>query len=285
MFCSQCGKELPEGAAFCSGCGAAVSEKVQIAGQLSKGHTVMNRTVFQPQSTEVSRKEKKRKKIPLWEVGGAVLGLIGIVFCVIFLIDGLETAGFSYVINGDTVTITRYRYDSVEVVIPNKIKGKPVTSIGDRAFVNCKSLETISIPESVTSIGYTAFGWCESLKTISIPESVTSIGEGAFHRCSSLEKINIPKGVTCISNGTFAGCTSLKSINIPDGVTIIDWYAFDNCKSLKSIYIPSSVTEIGGFAFRGCDDLENIYGEDMASYAASYASSNGYNFIPGKMSE
>ena len=33
MFCSKCGKELLEGAAFCSGCGAAVSEKEKVTGQ------------------------------------------------------------------------------------------------------------------------------------------------------------------------------------------------------------------------------------------------------------
>ena len=42
--------------------------------------------------------------------------------------------------------------------------------IGDRAFEDCKSLESINIPNSVTSIGSSAFTWCESLESIYIPK-------------------------------------------------------------------------------------------------------------------
>ena len=68
-----------------------------------------------------------------------------------------------------------------EFIIP-----KGVTSIGDRAFSNCRSLTSINIPDSVTSIGESAFYECYSLMNIIIPESVTSIGSGAFSDCYSL---------------------------------------------------------------------------------------------------
>ena len=38
-----------------------------------------------------------------------------------------------------------------------------VTSIGDSAFYNCRSLTSVTIPDSVTSIGYSAFYDCSSL--------------------------------------------------------------------------------------------------------------------------
>jgi hypothetical protein len=64
-----------------------------------------------------------------------------------------------------------------------------VTSIGERAFWDCKSLESITIPNSVTRIGYQAFYGCDSLTKVIIPASVTSIEEEAFSYCDKLRTI------------------------------------------------------------------------------------------------
>ena len=133
-----------------------------------------------------------------------------------------------------------------------------VTSIGDRAFEDCESLQSINIPDSVTSIGDGAFAFCRSLQSITIPDSVTFIGDGAFHGCESLQSINIPDSVTSIGDEAFYGCESLQSINIPDSVTSIGCGAFAWCKSLQSIKIPDSVTSIGNIAFNGCESLRKV---------------------------
>ena len=46
------------------------------------------------------------------------------------------------------------------VIIPDKIGGMLVTSIGEDAFQNCTSLTSVAIPSSVTSIGSGAFRGC-----------------------------------------------------------------------------------------------------------------------------
>ena len=104
--------------------------------------------------------------------------------------------------NKDKSRIISFRNQNIEsYVIPSS-----VTSIGDRAFWNCRSLSEIVIPSSVTSIGDRAFWNCRSLSEIVIPSSVTSIGECAFVLCRSLSEIVIPSSVTSIGDSAFYKC-------------------------------------------------------------------------------
>lgn len=58
-----------------------------------------------------------------------------------------------------------------------------MTKIGDSAFRDCSSLESIKIPDSLTWIEDSAFAGCSSLKSIDIPDSVTRIENDAFKEC------------------------------------------------------------------------------------------------------
>ena len=154
----------------------------------------------------------------------------------------------------DKSKIISFRNQSLEAyVIPAS-----VTSIGNSAFSNCRSLSNIVIPASVTSIGDNAFFNCLSLSKIVIPASVTSIGNSTFSHCFSLSNIVIPTSVTSIGDSAFYNCSSLSSIDIPDSVTRIGEYAFSYCHSLSNIVIPASVTSIGDSVFSNCRSLSNI---------------------------
>ena len=146
---------------------------------------------------------------------------------------------------------------AIQGVAKNVVIPETVTYIGD-TFSGCKSLESITIPDSVTSIGNGAFYGCSGLTSITIPDSVTNIGWGAFRDCGSLASITIPDSVTSINDWAFSDCNSLKSINIPDSVISIGYGAFFRCKDLTSITLPDSVTSIGDSAFSGCDNLESV---------------------------
>ena len=131
-----------------------------------------------------------------------------------------------------------------------------MTTIEQRAFYDCSSLQSIHIPDGITMIGCWAFAGCSSLQSLHIPDSVTEIGQIAFSRCSSLQSIHIPDSVTRIRWYAFNGCSSLQSIRIPDSVTAIGDNAFHSCSSLRCILIPESVTTIGWHAFVQCTILE-----------------------------
>ena len=132
-----------------------------------------------------------------------------------------------------------------------------VALIDDYAFIS-SDLKSITLPESLTSIGNYAFIDCKSLQGITLPNSVTHIGDHAFESCESLKTITLPKSLTSIGDGVFDGCKSLKSVIFPNSVTHIGDHAFEWCESLKSITLPESLTSIGDFAFSSCESLQGI---------------------------
>ena len=150
-----------------------------------------------------------------------------------------------------TGTITKYAESDTVVVIPSKINGVPVETIGHAAFER-SAVTSVTIPDSVTAILDGAFANCFQLTNISIPNSVTSIGLSAFEHCTSLKSITLPSSLRNISMFLFHNCSQLTTIQIPDSVLSIQDYAFGNCISLETIHIPVSVTSIGVNAFNGC---------------------------------
>ena len=150
-----------------------------------------------------------------------------------------------------TGTITKYAESDTVVVIPSKINGVTVETIGHGAFER-SAVTSVTIPDSVTAIHDGAFANCSQLTNISIPNSVTSIGLSAFEHCTSLKSITLPSSLRNISMFLFRNCSQLTTIQIPDSVLSIQDYAFGNCISLETIHIPVSVTSIGVYAFNGC---------------------------------
>ena len=137
----------------------------------------------------------------------------------------------------------------------------PITTIGYIAFYVCRSLTSVTIPDSVTTIGDHAFRNCDSLTSVTIPDSVTTIGDCAFYDCSSLTSVTIGDSVTTIGSSAFSGCNSLTSVTIPDSVTEIGNLAFKDCDSLTSVTIGDSVTTIGHGAFAWCSNLQEFNGK------------------------
>ena len=150
-----------------------------------------------------------------------------------------------------TGTITKYAESDTVVVIPSKINGFTVETIGHGAFER-SAVTSVTIPDSVTAIHDGAFANCSQLTNISIPNSVTSIGLSAFEHCTSLKSITLPSSLRNISMFLFHNCSQLTTIQIPDSVLSIQDYAFGNCISLETIHIPVSVTSIGNLAFASC---------------------------------
>ena len=157
-----------------------------------------------------------------------------------------------------TGTITKYVESDTVVVIPSKINGVPVETIGNTAFQN-SAVTSVTIPDSVTAIYSGAFANCFQLTNISIPNSVTYIGYSAFSDCTSLKSITLPSSLSSISEALFFGCSQLTTIHIPVSVTSIGNNAFADCPSLMTVTYPGSKTQWDDDITKGSnnDVLEN----------------------------
>ena len=217
-------------------------------------------------------------------------------------------SSFLYEINDYCeITITGFKGDETEVVIPSKINGINVSEIGRSAFYKSYKVKSVTIPDSVTYIGEGAFSYCESLTSVTLPSSlyyvedytfsgcinltnitlpktVFSIGEHAFYYCKKLKSVSIPNSVTKIGSGAFYCCESLTGITIPNGITSIREQTFSDCKNLTNISIPDGVTTIEPGAFSNCSNL-TITIPDSVTFISSTAFQYGrYLTIKGKKS-
>ena len=161
-----------------------------------------------------------------------------------------------------TVSVTTYR-DTV--VIPETVvhNGKTlrVTAIGNEAFMGCRQLDGVVIPESVTSIGEGAFLHCDSLTMYNIPSGVTELRTSTFARCKKLTTASVPASVKRIGKMCFYGDAKLSAIQLAEGVESIGEMAFFLCtnSALTEVTIPSTVKEIGNLAFGNEAGQEKTY--------------------------
>jgi acetyltransferase-like isoleucine patch superfamily enzyme len=220
---------------------------------------------------------------------------------------------FAYTTANGNVTITGYKGNEKEVVIPAEINNLPVTAIGVEAFHWYPAfgddlyLTGVTIPNSVTFIGDMAFAG-NRLTGVTIPSGVTSIGPRAFAGNSMLKELlcapdnpaytsvdgvlfskdretlvtypggkgsiySIPESVVSIGPYAFSD-NKLTDVTIPAGVISIGQGAFAGNR-LTSVIIPNNVTTIGTGAFAGNSMLKELL---CAPDNPAYASVDGVLF-------
>ncbi len=174
---------------------------------------------------------------------------------------------------GDTAVLTKYNGKATtgdHVVIPEKFNDRVVAAIGDDAFYNLASLESVEIPATVTKIGKHAFAACTELTSITLPAGLLEIGDLAFANCSKLETVVLGDSLETIGDKAFWSCSALKTVALPATLESIGDGAFWGCAALTTLEIPASVTAIGTLAYYNCTGLESIKLHDGITELGDY---------------
>ena len=180
-----------------------------------------------------------------------------------------------------------------EFVIEGATDGtSQLKEIDSHAFLNCKKLASITLPNSVTYLGDDVpnsieggvFEGCESFTSFTFPSSYASrnLPSFTFKECKNLATINWngynPKR---LNNSAFYNCDKITWSQIPQSVEELGSTCFYDCEALTSVDLskikkmdtgvfwgtpltsvewPAAVTEIPANTFWACGKLTTIKG-------------------------
>ena len=208
---------------------------------------------------------------------------------------------------GEIVDFTSYgkSHQKSDLIIPEKIGGVTVTSIGGYAFDGATATR-LSIPKTVTSIGDSAFKNMVNCKTVEfLPKNCADFSSNHFaflalgedtngvqivfgkdvrripaylfqpysydYHPANIASVTFAENAVCeeIGNNAFNTLSALSSVSLPQSLKTVGSYAFGGCSSLSSINL-DRVTRISSNAF----EYTNI----QAAKLSSLQTANQYAF-------
>ena len=119
--------------------------------------------------------------------------------------------------------------------------------IDSHAFLNCKKLASITLPNSVTYLGDDAANSIE--------------GGGVFEGCESFTSFKFPSSYASnnLPSFTFKNCKNLATINWNGyNPKRLNSCAFQDCDKITWSQVPQSVEELGDNCFYLCDALTSV---------------------------
>ncbi len=171
---------------------------------------------------------------------------------------------------------------SNQIIIPPKVTYIPTT-----CFQSCTGITSVSMA-SVKDIGDKAFNNCRSLTSVTVPNAVSTIKSGVFQDCAGLKTVVYSKNLQEIKESAFKGCSSLTSarpsdqkamkntIMLPASCEAVQKFGFEDCSSFKYLNIlsktKSKLATLGEKAFANCTSLEGSTLDGTSSQELSFPS-------------
>ncbi|MDO4952136.1 MAG: leucine-rich repeat domain-containing protein, partial [Bacteroidales bacterium] len=141
-------------------------------------------------------------------------------------------------------------FEGCEIIFPSTAEGYTITSVGKRAFRDCKA--KVTLPESITEIEDEAFlGYDYDGYDFALPSKVRYIGKQAF-RAAQIKGISLPSSLQNIDNAAF------------------------QYSNLHELVLPKSTFVVGSGITRGCNNLQRL---EVESGCTNYSTPAGSNVI------
>ena len=159
----------------------------------------------------------------------------------------------------DEVLVAYLGSDEVVTVPPG------VKAIGEGAFRGNDRVRRVQMDAEVIWIMQEAFMDCTSLEFVSLHDTVDEIGDRAFKGCRSLRDVDkvLADMRYCelkrIGDEAFAGCASLRKLEYLSGLWLtVGSRAFADCTLLTHVAFPNALAELADDAFEGCTSLRYV---------------------------
>lgn len=167
--------------------------------------------------------------------------------------------------------------------VPNKVLGRPVVGIDDKAFFGLDRITTIVLPASVTSIGDNAFGNCPNLEKVIVKGELDYVGIDIFEGSEKWEGFDtdeefimfedflykcreeLPANSVLKSekNRGVAEDSNLNYVYISENVKGLCSGSFKSQSGLVKVEMPDDYTTIENDTFMSCTNLKEVVVNDV----------------------
>ncbi len=148
---------------------------------------------------------------------------------------------------------------------------KDVERVPQYAFLNTKSLTSLTIPKELRCIGEAAFRLASAIDTLPIRY------EGTMNEFCSMEQAWL-FGCSNWTEYTIGGVKLTGVLAIPEGITALPAGAFFSIKGITSVSIPHSMNAMGLYCLTALDITEVNYSGTLLEWNSIQGSSSAINY-------
>ena len=82
-----------------------------------------------------------------------------------------------------------YKGNETSVKLPEQIEGRPLAVIGAKAFLSCRTVERLELPDTLNQVEDWGLAHMKNLRELVLPSKEICFGKKVFLGCDKLEKI------------------------------------------------------------------------------------------------